>query len=310
MQEIRLTVALELTELDANILEYASFVCRSLPVSKIYFLHVAEDIELPESFLKDHPELANLPKDETLEASMRDRVSKHFVSEREIAMDFEAMQGEVLEVLVQQSKLKMSDLLIVGKRNQVGSREILSAKLARRALCSVLFVPETYDLDIQNILVPVDFSEHSALAAQMALGLSNAVDGDIIHFLNLYSVPSGYYRLGETYEECSAKMESYAEEDYQKFIAKLENMDLNEVQPHFVDQKDYNKVALISEKLRRLNCQLLVMGSKGRTNLSAIFLGSLTEKLIQANLGVPMLVVKKRNENLNFLDALLQISKV
>ena len=262
MQEIRLTIALELTDLDAKILEYASFVCRSLPVSKIYFLHVAEDIELPESFLKDHPELANQPKDESLEVNMRENVAKYFVSDREIAMDYEALQGQVLEVLVQQSKLKMSDLLIVGKRNQVGSREVLSAKLARRSLCSVLFVPETYDLDIKNILVPVDFSEHSALAAQMALGLSNAVDGDIIHFLNLYSVPSGYYRLGETYEECSAKMESYAEEDYQQFLSKLENVDTNETQAHFVDQKDHNKVALISGLLRQLDCQMLVMGSK------------------------------------------------
>lgn len=310
MQDIRLTIALELTDLDAKILEYASFVCRSLPVTKIYFLHVAEKIDLPESFLKAHPELANSPIDESMEVNMRERVGQYFQSEREIDMSFDALQGEVLEVLVQQSQLKISDLLIVGKHNQIGSREVLSSKLARRALCSVLFVPDTYDLNIQNILVPVDFSEHSALAAEMALGLSKAVEGDIIHFLNLYSVPSGYYRLGETYEAASSKMKTYAEEDYQKFIAGVEDSDAHEIEAHFIDQKDHNKVNLISEQLRQLNCQLLVMGSKGRTNFSAIFLGSLTEKLIQENLGVPILVVKKRNENLSFLDALLQISKV
>lgn len=310
MQELRLTVALELSDLDQKVLEYTSFICRSLPVTKIYFLHVAEKMDLPESFLKAHPELANQPPDESLEAHMRETAEKYLQSDREIEMDFDVLQGDVLETIIKQSKIKLSDLLIVGKRDIAGSSKVLSTKMARRALCSVLFVPESFSLNIQNILVPVDFSEHAARAAEMALGLSTALEGDVVHFLNLYNVPSGYYRLGESYEESSRQMATYAEEDYQQFLAKLELVSQNQVQAHFVDQGDHSQVEIIVEKLKSLNCQLLVIGSKGRTNISAMFLGSLTEKLIHDDLGVPVLVVKRKNENLNFLDALLQISRV
>lgn len=309
MQELRLTVALELNDLDHKILEYTRFVCQSLPITKIYVLHVEERLDLPESMLAKHPELENAPFDETLEQQMKDKVEQ-FLDTEKLIIDYDVLEGKVMETLVKQTHLKHSDLLIVGNRHQPGENEVVSAKLARRAPCSVLFVPEEFSLDIQNVLVPIDFSEHAALAAQMALSLSSAVNGDTVHFLNVYKVPQGYYRLGETYEEACDNMRYYAQEDYSKFVAKLQNVEDNTVEVHFEPKKDGPVTQTIIQQIKDLNCQLLVMGSKGRTNLSAIFMGSLTEKLIQANLGVPMLVVKKKDENLNFLEALLEISGV
>ncbi len=309
MQDMRITVALELSDLDDKTLEYTRFICDSLPITKVYVLHVAEHIDLPESMLAKNPELLNMPLDETIEQQMLDKVNKYLDTDT-VEVDCDMVQGKVMETLVKQTQLKHSDLLIVGKRGQVGSGEVVSFKLARRSLCSVLFVPETFSLDIQNILVPVDFSEHAALAAQMSLTLSKAVNGDIIHFLNLYKVPQGYYRLGETYEEASDNMRYYAQEDYANFTKKLHDLDENEVESHFVDLKETSKIDAIKDQLQQRKCQLLVLGSKGRTNLSALFMGSLTERLIKENLGVPMLVVKKKDENLSFLDALIEISKV
>ena len=174
----------------------------------------------------------------------------------------------------------------------------------------MLFVPETFDLNIRNILVPVDYSEYSKLAAEAALALSKPLDSDVVHLTNIYTVPEGYYRLGETYEEASAVMRGYAEEDYKKFAATLEGVHENEVRAHFVDPKLEHKDLVIKEKLKEFDCQLLVMGSKGRTDLSAMFMGSLKEKLIQEDLGMPIMVIKKRQKNMGFLDALLQIGRI
>lgn len=309
MQDFRITVSLELSDLDQKILEYTSFICRTLPVSKIYFLHVEEKLDFPPALLKAHPELLE-PRDESLEAQMKKTVADHFHLEREIAMDFDTIQGHVMDGLIQQSKIKLSDLLIVGKRDQQAASEFKASKLARHAVCSVLFVPETFDLNIQNILVPIDFSEHSHLAAETALALSKPLESDVVHLMNLYTVPEGYYRLGESYEESSKVMRGYAEEEYKKFASTLKGIHDNEVRVHFVDPQDEHKDKIIKAKLQEWNCQLLVMGSKGRTELAAMFLGSLTEKLIQENLGLPIMVVKKKNENLGFLDALLQIGRV
>lgn len=309
MQELRLTVALELNELDDKILEYTRFICQSLPVTRVYVLHVEEHLDLPESMLAKHPELQQAPFDETLEKQMQEKVAQYLPTDT-LSIDYDVLEGKVMETLVKQTQLKHADLLIVGNRHQTDANDVVSTKLARRALCSVLFVPEDFSLDIQNVLVPVDFSEHAALAAQMALSISNAVNGDTVHFLNVYKVPQGYYRLGETYEEASDNMRYYAQEDYTKFSANLQGLDANSVDVHFADKKDDSVTDVIIQHIQSLNCQLVVLGSKGRTNLSAIFMGSLTEKLIQANLGVPMLVVKKKDENLNFLKALLEISGV
>ncbi|MBF2055580.1 MAG: universal stress protein [Candidatus Sericytochromatia bacterium] len=309
MQEIRLTVALDLTDLDKQVLAYTAFICRSLPVSKLYFVHVEEHLDLPDSLLRKHPDM--LPVDESLESQMRQAVQQHLKLEREIDMDFDALQGKVFEQVLKHIKMKQADLLVVGKRGEhFGPHEMPAAKLARHATCSVLFVPENYSLDIKNILVPVDFSAHAKQAVEMALGLSSQVQGDKIHLLHIYNVPEGYQRLGETYEEANEVMLGYAKEDCQHFVDQLENPDLNALQYSFTDQNDRPRDEIIREYLEQLDCQLLVMGSKGRTNIAAFLMGSLAEKLSRAYLGnVPVMIVKKKHENMGLLDTLLQISK-
>lgn len=309
MQDIRLTVVLELNDLDEKILEYTRFICTSLSVTKLYILHVTEHIDFPESMLLDHPEWADLPIDESIEKEMQLKVAEYLPTES-LSIDYAVLEGRVMETVVKHTQLKHSDLLIVGNRHDPGASDVVSSKLARRALCSVLFVPETFSLNIQHILVPIDFSEHSTLAGQMALSLSSKVEGDVVHFLNVYKVPQGYERLGKSYKEVCDKMRHYAQEDYVQFVSKLNDVETNNVEAHYIERQDAPVVDIITQSIKDLNCQLLVMGSKGRTNLSAIFMGSLTERLIQANLGVPMLVVKKKDENLSFLEALLEISGV
>ncbi|MGV3524826.1 MAG: universal stress protein [Candidatus Sericytochromatia bacterium] len=305
-QDLRLTVALELTPHDAQILAYTAFICRTLPVRKIHFVHIEPHLELPASLLAERPELAKAPVDESFELQMRQIVEQHLPLPADVEQEFEALEGRLLDELVKQARLKNSDLLIVGKPEN--DRSPLSARLARQAPCSVLFVPPQFNLEIKNILVPVDFSPYAVEAANLALALSSALEGDKVHLLHLYHVPDGYYRLNESYDEARAEVEKYARQDYDVFASKLEGLEQNDVHVHLVDDQDRNKVELLAQQVKALDAQLLVMGSKGRTNLAALFLGSLTEKLIQTPLGVPMLVVKE-HQNLGFLQALIEISE-
>ena len=52
---------------------------------------------------------------------------------------------------------------------------------------------------------------------------------------------------------------------------------------------------------------LLVMGSKGQTKMSLALLGSNTMKVVKANDSIPLLIVKKEGENLDFIDALKKV---
>jgi nucleotide-binding universal stress UspA family protein len=300
----RLTVALDLSPLDEKVLTYTQFLCKSLPIEKIYFIHVEQKLDLPESYLLKHPELA-LPMDESLEAQMQAVVSQHLSLSENISTEFDVLEGEILNTLVRHSKVKLADLMIVGKRDNEAQADLVSEKLARRALCSVLFVPETFSLDIRHILVPCDFSQHAHHALETAAQISSVVDGDVIHVLNLFDVPSGYAKTGMSYEAFAADLKTYAEEDMQKFIQDVALTD-STIETHVTDTNSKDQAQLIRDWLQKLDCQLLVMGSKGRTNIAAMFLGSLTEKLIKLDLKVPILVIKKKNESLGFFQALIE----
>ncbi|PIQ24371.1 hypothetical protein COW36_24275 [bacterium (Candidatus Blackallbacteria) CG17_big_fil_post_rev_8_21_14_2_50_48_46] len=298
----RLTVALDLTSLDEKVLTYTQFLCKSLPIEKIYFIHVAQKLDLPESYLREHPELQ--PLDETLQEQMQAVVSQCLSLPEKINFEYDVLEGELLNTLVHHSKVKLADLMVVGKRDDESHPDLLAEKLARRSPCSVLFVPETFDLNIRHILVPTDFSPHSRQALETAVQLSSVVDGDVIHVLNLFDVPAGYAKTGMSYEAFSADMQRYAEEDMQKFIQNL-SLAGNTIETHVADAEGNEKSHLMRDWLKNLDCQLLVAGSKGRTNITAMFLGSLTEKLIKLDLKVPVLVIKKKNESLGFFQALV-----
>lgn len=299
----RLTVALDLTALDEKVLTYTQFLCQSLPIEKVYFIHIEHKLDLPASYLEKHPEL-NQPMDESLQEQMQAVVQQYLHLPDGVKSEFDVLEGELLNTLIHHSKVKMADLMVVGKRDDEAQADLISEKLARRSLCSVLFVPETFSLEIKHILVPSDFSEHSRQALETAAQLSSVVQGDVIHVLNLFDVPTGYAKMGLSYEAFAADLKTYAEEDMQKFIEGIE-LHGNSLETHVADIGTQDRAELLRDWLHKLDCQLLVMGSKGRTNIAAMFLGSLTEKLIKLDLKVPILVIKKKNESLGFFQALL-----
>ena len=51
---------------------------------------------------------------------------------------------------------------------------------------------------------------------------------------------------------------------------------------------------------------LLIIGARGRSDSKAILLGNVTEHLIHSPT-IPTLVVKKKGENLSFIDTLLEV---
>lgn len=299
----RLTVALDLTPLDHKVLNYTQFICQSLPIEKIYFIHVAPKLELPESYLNAHPEHIQ-PLDEMLLAQMHQVVTNHLNIPSQVEVEYDVLEGKLLNSLVHYSKVKLTDLMIVGKRDQESHSNLTAEKLAQQSPCSVLFVPETYSLDIRHILVPSDFSEHARLALETAIDISAIIRGDTIHVLYLYQVPLGHEKIGMSYEASAEEMRRYAEEDMQKFIAGIDPKG-NQVISHVVDLDGRDKAHVIQEWLQQLDCQLLVMGSKGQSGLLHLFMGNLTEKLIKRDLRVPVLVIKKKNEHIGFFQALV-----
>jgi nucleotide-binding universal stress UspA family protein len=64
---------------------------------------------------------------------------------------------------------------------------------------------------------------------------------------------------------------------------------------------------MIFNAAKSSRADLLIMGSRGRSKASAMLMGSVADGLVRINREIPLLVVKNKNENLDFFDALLKL---
>jgi len=265
----RIVVGITLGDQDEAKIRYAAVISRLASSEKIFFIHVIsqEDKDKEYKGLK-----------EVAEESIRHRME------------------EIMEMDI--------DLLVLGKiRGELTKRGTIPVKVARKAPCSVLFVPVGIKPESANILVPVDFSDISQDAMEVAVTFAVASDVRNIRCINIYNVPIGYYEGGKSYEEFAEIMRGHAETNFKKFIDKIDMRGIN-VTPVFKLGRNVRET--IDEYVRQYHIDLLIVGARGRRTGAAFVLGSITEKLI-CSTSMPILAVKKKGEGMSFFEALLRL---
>jgi len=295
-------VGLDLTEMDDILIKKLAMIAGILGIEKLYFIHVAKDLSIPEELIQKYPDLL-APTDESIKAEIRKMIEDaDFPSN--IEMDVIVEEGKPMETVLRWAKLKDVDVLIMGRKEELEGSGSLAKTMAHRAPCTVLFLPEKFNARMpEKLLVPLDFSDHSVLTLEFAQRLSEDIGVKIIG-MHVYSVPIGYYKTGKSFEEFAQIMESNAKTDFQKFIAK------HKIPPFeclFTLKHDGNEGKFIIDVAKENGADMILMGSRGRTASAAVLLGSFAEKLVNANNQVPMLIFKKKGETMSFLDALMKI---
>ncbi|WP_194973544.1 universal stress protein [Aquiflexum lacus] len=295
-------VGLDLTEMDEILIPKISAVSGILGIQKIYFIHVSKDLSLPEEVKKNFPDLV-APADEAIKSEIKSLLaSSNFPKNIEIEIVVE--EGNPMSTVLRWAKIKDVDLMIMGRKKVLEGSGSLAKSLAQKAPCSVMFIPELVNIKIpERILVPMDFSAHSHFTFQFAEKAAEEFNSTIFG-LHLYEVPSGYYKTGKSFDEFAEIMKSHAKNDYEKFLEKYAH---NPFECMFVLNDSGNEGRFIIDKANELNIDLILMGSRGRTSSAAVLLGSIAEKLVQANNEVPMLIFKKKGETMSFFDALMKI---
>ncbi|MFC1866745.1 universal stress protein [Thermodesulfobacteriota bacterium] len=299
----RLMVGVSLNQQDGASIRYAAMVSRLAESEKITFLHIASTPEVEADVCELYPDLRQSCDDSTTQEIER-LVKQHYDGHPDTRLKCEAVEGYPLVELLRRAKDEEIDLIIMRKRKGDKISGNLSTKLARKAPCSVLFVPEGTKSWYSNILVPIDFSENSKDALDVAIAFALAGDTKQIHCLNIYHVPTGYYKTGKSYEEFSEIMKGHAEERYQQFIKNINFKGVTPI-PKF-RLEDRPAKGIWEEVLEAREVNLLIIGAKGRKAGAGVLLGSVAEHLIQTT-KVPLLAVKKKGTGLGFLEALLKL---
>lgn len=283
----RILVALDLSTMDEILIRYSFWFGKSVGVEKICFLFCAQELkELKEDYLQKED---GTPWDEGIRQHLSRVIEKNksnFASEHEIIID----QIKPLPGLLYWRDVKKANLVIVGKKKRSEGSGVISRQFIRQSDCPVLFVPEESKPELKNLLIPIDFSENSHSALQLGVGFHSRFDELKIYCLNIYFVPSEYYRGLET-EPDRLRREKAAMDQFRKFITPFESIE--DIHPLFIADSDSKMSDIISHTAAERKAGLIIIGALGHSKLKLLTVGSTAEKMMLTDFNIPLLVIRK-----------------
>ena len=154
-------------------------------------------------------------------------------------------------------------------------------------------------MQINNILVPIDFSDCSLNALRYALILAKDFKAKIT-VINGYKVPMPAADINYTFDP--SIFDDYEQEMKDKFALLSQNMpELNMVEMHYKVKMAF-PVEAIEQEIKNQNIDLVVMGTKGASNLAEVAIGSNTfhvaKKSLCPVLAIPENIASRKINNI------------
>ena len=145
---------------------------------------------------------------------------------------------------------------------------------------------------IHRILCPVDFSESSERASDYAVALARQL-GAGVHFLHawqmpVYAFPDGAVILGP---DVVAQITGELQKSLDARVKRHQEPELA-VQGHLAQGLPDREIVRMAGEL---GCELIVMGTHGRTGLPHLFLGSVAERVVRTS-PIPVLTVPTKKK--------------
>lgn len=302
----KLIVCLDQSPLDETLVTFAGFIAQVNQVKKIYFTNVIKNFSLPKELQKEYPSLIEQMLAER-KAYLEKLVCSHFSNRKGLEINFVVKEGNLSKKILKLAEEKSADLILLGRKVDLNGTGVASQRLARRASCSLLIIPENTQPKFEKLLVPSDFSEHSKNALEDGISWAKKYGGQTeVFFQNVFTVPSGYHFTGKSFEEFTHLLTVDAEQSFKKFIRKIDTKGI-QITPVYTPDEGDNPVQEIVSTAVTHQADVILIGAKGKTGASALHIGSMAERLIQYNNRVPLLVSRPKGKNAGVLDYLVEI---
>ncbi|MGH9628720.1 MAG: universal stress protein [Bryobacteraceae bacterium] len=283
MQPFRqVLVALACAESDRALLEYAAMIAGWDPGITFHLVHSLS---------------SGSPAEESEVLSRMRAAIPGSLSTNGTSVGYSVLQGERLDTLLQYAATAKTDLILLGHSRNRSGRRSLARRLAMTAPCSVWLIPEGSRPRLERVLAPVDFSPRSADSLSVATSISAAAGMEECLGLHVRFNPAAV-----TFEEYQEIEMAEEQELFHLFLARI---DLHGVSVTPVFEEGANVAATIDRVAEREDCDLIVMGTRGRSTAASVLLGSETEQIIIGSRR-PVLAVKRFGARLRFLQVLLQ----
>jgi nucleotide-binding universal stress UspA family protein len=249
--------------------------------ARLHVQHSIEHLTLNDAAWASHTPQEKLERDAVAEAK---RSLQHWLRESNAPYEAEVLVdvGSPIDCVLRRVRETKADLLVLGV---TGSSMIpmgagtLATKCLRQAPTKVMLVHEGHTGPFRKVVAGVDFSGQSREAVAQALRVA-AQDESQVHFLHVFTGSWGRYALvpdaWEVNEETAAQYRHALEQRLREFVG-----DTPGRSARFAVIEAANHGHGIAEYARRVGADLVVLGTKGRSNLGYVLLGSTVERLLR-----------------------------
>ena len=289
----RMLVALDLSKKDNQLLDFSGFLTDFFGIEKVYFVHIVPNLEIPhtdtglfyKAYAPDHP------VDEKIKQHLEQQITDHYWHSGVVDSEIEVIEGRPYHKLIHWLDVKQIDLLVVGKKNVSEGSGITPQRVARKAKTAIFFAGESTFAAPDTILVPMNFSEPSIGALQLALKLKKKDPKTTIKAINVVCPAGVSPEIGLSYPNLVSMLQEKSTEAYQELIQN-EAIDSTLFEFHIEVCKDINVARCLSEYAENENVNLIITGATGHSNLNSFLFGSVTESLVQRATKASILVVR------------------
>ena len=174
------------------------------------------------------------------------------------------VEGDPYEGIVDHAESEKCDVIILGKKSTGMLERVLmgsvTAKVIGYTLCRVLVIPKDAHLTFEKILIATDGSMHSEFASQEAIDIAKRCRGILI-----------VLSATKKEEDIPAAKKNV---DMVKKLAEKEGVEVETLIRKGVPHE------VIVTTAAQKDAGLIVLGSHGRTGITKLLMGSVTERVI------------------------------
>lgn len=283
--ELKVMVAMDLTQMDPILLGYISFLCTVLNIEHLYFTHNIKQYKLYDLYDDILDQGVNI--EDIVDRALQESVKKHYNGSAPftVIITTDDYTESILTHLAEEYKI---DIMVAGNKDELQGTGALSQKLVRMFQGNVLLVPESTSYQMKKVLVPTDFSSDSAKSFKAAESLIHKSVGEI-EALHVYNIPSYFFPYINT-QKAKDKTTNHLKDKVQQYRKKFQIPE--DIKFRYTDREDLSVVEAIEIHAEKGDFDMIVVSARGSNNITSLFIGSITNDLLIRNRRMPLLVVK------------------
>ena len=209
-----------------------------------------------------------------------------------LQVEYEVRRGKPFVELIIAGRAWLADLIVVGGASRLEQPFLgsTSERILRKALVPVMVAKRLLSSEAKTFLVPTDFSSCARKAAEEALMLAECFGGRILffHVLDLYPAYTVAYahELGVSVPIPPPSPEQI-EPEWEAFLSGLP---LDKIEWQKSTEEGQAATAIVRQA-ERMEADMIVIGTHGRSGLPHMLLGSVAEKVVRAA-SCPVLTIR------------------